>query len=70
VENNFLKINFQIFYGVYLSLEKLVNRKYFSIKEKFDLISKKLFSFLFSAENTYEKFRNIILFADYIQFHP
>ena len=48
IGNYFLKI-----FCVYLSLEKLVNGKYFSInkkhfsvKEKFDLVSRKMFSLL------------------------
>jgi hypothetical protein len=58
---------------VYLSLEKLVNGKYFSIKEKFGLISRKMFSFYFGRKTlsrSSEKFKNIILFADYIKFGP
>jgi hypothetical protein len=38
MKNNFIKIIFKIFLG--LSLEKLVNKKHFSIKEKFDLVFK------------------------------
>jgi len=63
-----------------LSLEKLVNRKYFSVnekhfpvKEKFGLISRKVFSFYFrrkTLSGSCEKFRNVILFADYIKFGP
>ena len=51
----------------------LVNEKHFPDKEKFDLISRKVFSFYFErkifSENC-EKFKNIILFADYIKFGP
>jgi hypothetical protein len=32
---------------IYLSLEKLVNKKHFPIKEKFGLVSRKVFSFYF-----------------------
>jgi hypothetical protein len=49
----------------------LVNKKYFSAKEKFGLVFKKVFSFYFGRKTfsrSYEKFRNIILFADYIKF--
>jgi hypothetical protein len=63
-----------------LSLEKLVNEKYFpvngkylSIKEKFSLIFKKVFLFYFGRKTLFrscEKFRNIILFADYVKFDP
>jgi uncharacterized protein YlzI (FlbEa/FlbD family) len=58
---------------VCLSLGKLVNGKHFSIKEKFDLVSRKVFSFYFGRKilsGSCEKFRNIILFADYIKFGP
>jgi hypothetical protein len=51
----------------------LVNEKHFPDKEKFDLISRKVFSFYFErkifSENC-EKFKNVILFADYIKFDP
>jgi hypothetical protein len=65
---------------VCLSLEKLVNRKHFQVnwkhfpvKEKYGLISKKMFSFYFwwkALSGSCEKFRNVILFADYIKFGP
>jgi hypothetical protein len=65
---------------VYLSLEKLVNGKHFSVngkhfsvKEKFGLVSRKVFSFYFGRKTlsgSCEKFRNVILFADYIKFGP
>jgi len=67
-----------IFFCICLLLKKLVNEKYFltnekyfSVKEKFDLIFKKVFSFYFGRKTlseNYEKFKNIILFADYIKF--
>jgi len=56
---------------VCLSLEKLVNGKHFPVKEKFDLVFKKVFSFYFrrkTLSRSYEKFRNVMLFADYIKF--
>jgi len=56
-----------------LSLEKLVNGKHFPVKEKFDLVFRKVFSFYFGRKTlsgSCEKFRNIILFADYIKFDP
>ena len=56
-----------------LSLEKLVNEKHFPVKEKFDLVSKKVFSFYFGRKTlskSCEKFRNVMLFADYIKFDP
>jgi hypothetical protein len=65
---------------VCLSLEKLVNgkhfpvnEKHFPVKEKFGLISRKVFSFYFgwkTLSRSCEKFRNIILSADYIKFDP
>jgi len=68
----FKKLFFKLFY-ICLSLEKLVNEKHFSIKEKFGLVFRKVFSWKIWAENTFrscEKFRNIILFTDYIKFGP
>jgi hypothetical protein len=50
-----------------------MNKKYFSIKVKFDMVSKKIFSFYFERKilfRNYEKFRNVMLFADYIKFGP
>jgi hypothetical protein len=65
---------------VCLLLEKLVNekyfpvnRKYFPVKEKFGLIFRKVFSFYFGQKTfsrSCEKFRNVILFANYIKFDP
>jgi len=75
----FRKLIFKFFY-VCLLLEKLVNKKYFlvnkkhfSVKEKFGLVFRKVFSFYFERKTlseNYEKFRNVILFADYIKFDP
>ena len=63
-----------------LLLEKLVNEKYFPVnekhflvKEKFGLIFRKVFSFYLrrkTLSRSCEKFRNIILFADYVKFGP
>jgi hypothetical protein len=58
---------------VYLSLKKLVNEKYFLVKEKFGLVSRKMFSFYFEQKTlsrNCEKFENIMLFVDYIKFDP
>ena len=65
---------------VYLLLEKLVNGKYFPVngkhfpvKGKCVLISRKVFSFYFGRKTlsiNCEKFKNIILFADYVKFDP
>jgi hypothetical protein len=69
----------KLFY-VYLSLERLVNEKHFPVnikhfpvKGKFSLVSRKVFSFYFGRKtlsSSCEKFRNIILFDDYIKFGP
>jgi hypothetical protein len=66
--------------SVCLPLEKLVNGKHFPVngkhfpvKGKFGLVSRKVFFFYFGRKTlsgSYEKFRNIILFADYIKFGP
>ena len=80
----FLKVIFKKlflnFFCIYLLLENLINRKHFLVngkhflvKEKFDLVFRKVFSFYFGRKTlsgSYEKFRNIILFADYIKFDP
>jgi len=63
---------FKLFY-ICLLLEKLVNRKYFIVKGKFGLVFRKVFSFYFEWKTLFgscEKFRNVILFADYIKFGP
>ena len=65
----FWKLFSKLFYV--LSLEKLVNRKHFPIKEKFSLVSMKVFFFYFGRKTlsgNYEKFRNVMLFANYIKF--
>ena len=56
---------------VCLSLEKLVNEKHSLVKEKFGLISRKMFFFYFERKTlsrSCEKFRNVMLIADYIEF--
>jgi len=68
----FEKLFFKFFY-VYLLLEKLINRKHFSVKGKFRLVSEKCFPEKFGRKTlsgSCEKFRNVILFADYIKFDP
>jgi len=72
-------INFQILLYLFI-IKKLinikystVNKKYFSIKEKFGLVFRKTFSFYFERKTLseiFKKFRNVILFADYIKFGP
>jgi len=58
---------------VCLPLEKLINGKHFPVKGKFGLVFRKVFSFYFgwkTLSGSCEKFRNVILFADYIKFGP
>jgi hypothetical protein len=66
----FMKNNF---FCICLSLEKLVKRKCFSVKEKFGLVFRKVFFFYFGRKTlskSCEKFRNVMLFADYIKYGP
>jgi hypothetical protein len=68
----FRKSLFKLF-CVCLPLEKLINGKHFLVKEKFGLISKKVLLFYFGRKTlseSCEKFRNVILFVDYIKFDP
>jgi hypothetical protein len=48
----FRKLFFKL-YCIYLPLKKLVNRKHFSVKGKFGLVSRKVFSCKIWAENTF-----------------
>ena len=71
LENNFQKIIFKFFFCVCLLLKKLVNKKHFSVKENLAWFSGKCFPEKFghkSLPGSCEKFRNIILFDDYIKF--
>jgi hypothetical protein len=47
-------LNFKLFY-IYLLLEKLFNTKYFSVKEKFNLVFRKMFSCKIWTENIFRK---------------
>jgi len=50
-----------------------VNGKHFPVKEKSGLVFRKVFSFYFGRKTLFgscEKFRNVILFANYIKFGP
>jgi hypothetical protein len=61
----------KLFSCVCLLLGKLINGKYFSVKGKFSLVFRKIFFFYFgwkTLSGSYEKFRNVILFVDYIKF--
>jgi hypothetical protein len=52
-------------------IRKVGQQKHFSVKEKFGLISRKVFPEKFGLKTlsgSCEKFKNIILFADYIKF--
>jgi len=63
--------SFSKLFCICLPLEKLVNEKHFSVKEKFGLVFRKVFSFYFgwkTLSGSCEKFRNVILFADFIKF--
>jgi len=58
---------------VCLLLKKLINGKHFSVKGEFSLVFRKVFSFYFGRKTlseSYEKFRNVILFTDYIKSGP
>jgi hypothetical protein len=58
---------------VYLPLEKLVSGKYFQSKENLAWFPGKCFPETFGRKTlsgSCEKFRNVILFADYIKFGP
>jgi len=78
-ESGFWETTFQTFLCLFV-IGKVVNEKHFSIngkhfsvKEKFDLVSRKVFFFYFGRKTlsgSCEKFRNVILFADYIKFYP
>jgi len=45
---------FLIFFYICLLLEKLVNEKYFTVKEKFGLISRKIFFFILNGKHLSE----------------
>ena len=66
----FKKLIFKYFY-IYLILKKLVNKKHFLVNLTW--FSEKCFPENFGRKTlfgSYEKFRNVILFADYIKFGP
>jgi len=57
---------------VFVAMKKINHLKIFLLQEKFSLIFKKIF-FFFSKKyfsEVMKKFRNIILFVDYIKFDP
>ena len=54
-------------------IKKISQQKTLSSQKQFDLIFKKIFFFYFKRKillRNFEKFRNIILFVDYIKFDP
>jgi hypothetical protein len=58
---------------VCLSLEKLINRKHFPVKKNLTWFLGKCFPEKFGRKTFFgscEKFRNVILFVDYIKFDP
>jgi hypothetical protein len=68
----FEKLFFKLFLCLF-AIRKVDQQKYFPIKEKIGLVFKKVFSFYFGRKTlsgSCEKFRNVILFADYIKFDP
>jgi len=53
------------FFSVCLLLEKIINKKYFPVKETFNLIFRKVFFFYFGWKTLFiccEKFKNILFF--------
>ena len=67
----FLKKSLSKLFCVCLLLEKLINKKHFSIKKNLAWFRGKYFSRKSGRKTlyrSYEKFRNIILFIDYIKF--
>jgi hypothetical protein len=57
---------------VFVAMKKINHLKIFLLQEKFSLIFKKIY-FFFSKKyfsEVMKKFRNIILFVDYIKFDP
>jgi hypothetical protein len=53
-----IKLFFKLF-CVYLLLKKLINGKYFTVKEKFGLVSRKIFSFYFGQKHFQEVMKNL-----------
>jgi hypothetical protein len=52
------KLFFKLF-CVYLLLKKLINGKYFTVKEKFGLVSRKIFFFYFGQKYFPEVMKNL-----------
>jgi len=53
-----MKNNFFIFF-IYLLLKKLINGKYFPVKEEFNLIFRKIFSFILGRKHFLEVMKNL-----------
>jgi hypothetical protein len=72
LKSGFREITFQTFLYLF-TIKKVGQRKILSGQRKFWLGFQKVFSFYFGRKTlsgSCEKFRNIILFADYIKFGP
>ena len=53
------EIIFKIIFCIYLLLEKLINEKYFSVKEKFGLVLEKYFSFILDGKHFLKVVKNL-----------
>jgi hypothetical protein len=72
MENYFLKTTFQTFLHLFIT-RKVGQHKIFCSQRKIYIGFRKVFSFYFGRKTlfrSYEKFRNPMLFADYIKFSP
>jgi hypothetical protein len=70
MKSGFLKITFKTFLYLFV-IRKIGGRKTLSSQKKFGLVSRKVFFFYFGwkiLSRGYQKFRNVILFADYNKF--
>jgi hypothetical protein len=60
-------------FHVFVIIRKVGQQKILSSQKKIGLVSRKVFSFYFGRKTLFrscEKFRNVILFTDYIKFGP
>jgi hypothetical protein len=72
MESGFLETTFQTFLCLFV-IRKVGQRKILSSQKKFGFVFREVFSFYFewkTLSGSCEKFRNVILFADYIKFGP
>jgi hypothetical protein len=66
----FMTNDFSIFFSYFLILKKLINKKYFLLKKN-GLIFRKCFSLISGRIHflkVIKKFKNIMIFIDYIKF--